>query len=98
MKSELKKSFITAALTNQQISFLKGDNVLVNATEMAKPFSKSPSKWLEQVQTKEFLTALQTIRQTDSLITTYVGRNGGTWFHEDVALEFARWKFLNYLY
>lgn len=73
------------------ITFQIGEATMVNATQMAKPFSKRPGKWLELPSTKEFILALQTIRFSDSLIKTLEGKNGGTWFHEDVALEFARW-------
>lgn len=73
------------------VSFSQGEGVKVNATEMAKPFRKRPSKWLELPSTKDFLSRLQTIRKSDSLIQTIEGKNGGTWMHEDVALEFARW-------
>lgn len=73
------------------ITFQIGEATMVNATEMAKPFGKRPAKWLELPSTKEFLSALQTIRFSDSLIQTIEGKNGGTWLHEDVALEFARW-------
>lgn len=73
------------------ITFQIGEATMVNATEMAKPFGKRPAKWLELPSTKEFLSALQTIRKSDSLIQTIEGKNGGTWLHEDVALEFARW-------
>ena len=73
------------------ITFQIGKATMINATQMAKPFSKRPAKWLELPSTKEFLSALQTIRFSDSLIQTIEGKNGGTWFHEDVALEFARW-------
>lgn len=73
------------------ITFQIGEATVVNATEMAKPFGKRPAKWLELPSTKEFLSALQTIRKSDSLIQTIEGKNGGTWLHEDVALEFARW-------
>lgn len=77
---------------DSSITFKQDDgDVMVNATQMAKEFGKRPSKWLELPSTKEFLTELQTIRLSDSLIKTAEGRNGGTWFHEDVALEFARW-------
>ena len=70
---------------------MKGNGVMINATEMAKPFGKRPAKWLELPSTKEFLSVLQTVRFSDSLIQTIEGKNGGTWMHEDVALEFARW-------
>ena len=54
-----------------------------------KPFGKRPAKWLELPSTKEFLNALRAIRKSDRLIVTINGI--GTWMHEDVALEFARW-------
>lgn len=77
------------------VSFFNGKNVMVNATEMAKSFDKRPAKWLELPSTKEFLAALTAIRKSDTaLIQTNSGGingGGGTWMHEDVALEFARW-------
>lgn len=77
------------------ISFANGKNVMVNATEMAKSFNKRPAKWLELPSTKEFLAALTDVRKSDfALIQTDKGGingGGGTWMHEDVALEFARW-------
>lgn len=77
------------------VSFFNGKNVLVNATEMAKAFGKRPAKWLELPSTKEFLSALVDVRKSDiALIQTDKGGingGGGTWMHEDVALEFARW-------
>lgn len=75
-----------------------GEEVMVNATEMAKPFGKRPNDWLNLPSTKEFLDEISTTRKSCSSdfqpVTT---RNcspqngGGTWMHEDVALEFARW-------
>lgn len=68
---------------------------MVNATEMAKPFGKLPKDWLSNKSTKEFLSTLSAVRGiilTD-LVEIIQGGNGkqGTWMHEDVALEFARW-------
>lgn len=79
-------------------SYLNGTS-MINATEMAKPFKKRPSKWLELPSTKEFLKALIDIRKLDinylivSQKSGNIGTRGGgcTWFHEDVALEYARW-------
>lgn len=80
------------------VSFQLGNgDVMVSATQMAKPFEKRPAKWLELPSTKEFLTTLSTIRKSDSdrLVLTINGgtkeRGKGTWFHSDVAIEFARW-------
>lgn len=77
------------------ITFYKGDNVMVNATEMAKPFGKLVGDWLRLKTTTEFTEALSTDMQIpiSALIQVVKGGNGeqGTWMHEDVALEFARW-------
>ena len=42
------------------INFAKGRDVMVNATDMAKPFgdSKRPKNWLALNSTKEFLRVL----------------------------------------
>ena len=72
------------------ISFKKGNAVMINATEMARSFRKRPSKWLELPSTIKFIDTLQAIRKSDrSFVETANGI--GTWMHEDVALEFARW-------
>lgn len=86
---------------NSPISFQKGENIMINATEMAKPFGKRTNDWLSNKQTQEFLNELSSVRQipvTGNSATTLVkvvqGGNPelqGTWMHEDVALEFARW-------
>ena len=75
------------------ISFNKGDEVMVNATEMAKPFGKSPKDFLKTEQTKRFIEALSEVKKilSSDLVRVVYGDNGGTWMHEDVALEFARW-------
>lgn len=76
-----------------QISFISGENVMVNATQMAKPFEKSPKDFLKTEQTKRFIAALSEVKKilSSDLVRVVYGDNGGTWMHEDVALEFARW-------
>nr|DAF49544.1 MAG TPA: KilA protein [Siphoviridae sp. ct4085] len=78
------------------IAFQIGDTTMVNATQMAKPFgdSKRAKNWLILNSTNEFLSVLSKGRNlplTDLVQVTKGGSNPGTWFHEDVALEFARW-------
>ena len=79
------------------ISFSMGEVTMVNATEMAKPFGKTAKDWLRTKQTQEFIEALSSVRQIcpSQLVTAVKGNSGqfeqGTWMHEDVALEFARW-------
>ena len=77
---------------------LTGNDVMINATEMAKPFGKRPSKWLVLPSTKEFINIFLNIRKLDieDLIKTErggsnFGKRHGTWMHEDIAIEFARW-------
>lgn len=78
------------------VTFQIGEATMVNATEMAKSFGKQPVDWLKTNQAKSFLDAyskLKNISFTDLLIVRKGSSNlgGGTWMHEDVALEFARW-------
>lgn len=45
-----------------QISFISGENVMVNATQMARPFGKLAKDWLSNKSTKEFLSTLSAVR------------------------------------
>ena len=75
------------------IAFARGRNLMVNATQMAAPFGKLPANFLNTQRTKEFISELADIRKAISseLVIVIHGDNGGTWMHEDVAMEFARW-------
>lgn len=78
------------------VTFQLGNgDLMANATEMAKPFRKQPSDWARLKQTEEFITSLSAVRgiPLTELIKVRQGGNTeqGTWMHEDVALEFARW-------
>lgn len=79
------------------VTFQLGEATMVNATEMAKPFGKRPVDWLNNQYTKGFLIDLAEVRNLTSadLVRVIKGGNDknaqGTWMHEDVALEFARW-------
>lgn len=76
------------------ISFQKGDSVMINATQMAKSFEKQPIFWLNNQSTEDYLAELSKLRNlslADLVIVKKGGNNPGTWMHEDVALEFARW-------
>ncbi|MGZ9736505.1 phage antirepressor KilAC domain-containing protein [Flavobacterium sp. GNP002] len=77
------------------ITFQLGNgDVMVNATEMAKPFGKRPVDYLQNQQTQDFLTEYSKVRKStlaDLVRITKGGNNPGTWMHEDIALEFSRW-------
>ena len=90
----LNNQIQTYHYNGSSVSFAKGDSVKVNATEMAKTFNKRPIDWLQNKQTEEFLNELAKVRKStlaDLVQVTRGGDNPGTWMHEDVALEFARW-------
>lgn len=76
------------------ISFYNGDGVMVNATQMAKPFNKRPNDYLSLPSTNELLNAITRkygIGENQLVITERGGLNPGTWLREDVALDFAQW-------
>lgn len=83
------------SFNNTKISFQREDfAVMVNATEMGKFFEKTPKDWLRNESSARFISALSAVRQistTDLVWIVQGGTSQGTWMHEDVALEFARW-------
>lgn len=50
MANELNQIFLYGG---SPVSFKKGDSVMVNATEMAKPFGKRPNDYLSLPSTNE---------------------------------------------
>ncbi len=62
------------------ITFSNGGSVMVNATEMAKPFGKRAKNWLSNQQTQEFLQELSEVRilPSSELVQVIHGDNGGT--------------------
>jgi len=80
--------------TEYDISFTsKNEHRMVNATEMIKAFpNKRMNDFLRLNQTKDFISALEKKLITGiPVIKTMVGRYGGTWMHEKLALKFAAW-------
>ncbi|MCF0225227.1 MAG: phage antirepressor KilAC domain-containing protein [Fibrobacter sp.] len=76
---------------NSPITFQRGEDVMVNATEMAKPFGKNVAHWLRNQSTKEFINELGALRNRKGSDLVIVENGVGAWMHEDVAIEFARW-------
>lgn len=76
------------------VTFRKGNSVMVNATEMAKPFGKRPNDFLSAKSTQELISSLSAktgISATALVVVNQGGNNQGTWLHEDLALIFAQW-------
>jgi len=74
---------------------IKSEEMFFNATQMAKPFGKLPKDFWKQTQNKEYLEALIVLsgdnKNRDDFVQTKRGKYGGTYFHNDLALQFARW-------
>lgn len=79
------------------ITFINHEgSVMVNATEMSKAFNKKPAEYLRLPSTLELINAImgKSHISENQLVITKQGspeNGGGTWLHEDVALDFAQW-------
>lgn len=74
------------------VTFQLGNgDVMVNATDMARPFGKRAGEWLRLPSTGNYIDALEAMGKShrSQLVVTENGK--ATWMHEDVAMEFARW-------
>lgn len=59
MQNSISKTF---SFEGYDVSFRKGNYVMVSATEMAKPFGKKPAQWFDNPSTHEFIEALAKTR------------------------------------
>lgn len=92
-------NLLSYAYEGSEVTFSNGEKVMVNATQMAKPFGKQPVDWLKTEQAQRMIKAIAELKIFGSvenqLVKVVKGGNNpeeqGTWMHEDVALEFARW-------
>ncbi len=80
------------------ITFQLGNgDVMVNATEMAKPFGKHAKHFLANEQTKAYIEVLESKVgiPTSQILVINKGNSlnfaQGTWMHEKLALKFAAW-------
>ena len=88
-----KEALSTFRFQGNQITFKGGETVMVNATEMAKPFGKAPKDWLRLQQAQDFIASLSSVRQIcpSQLIVVNKGNSAsfdqGTWMHELIDFE-----------
>jgi hypothetical protein len=76
--------------------FSKTGEMFFNATDMAKPFDKTPKDFLRIKPTKEYIEEIfkedfNPINSYEELVRIRRGKYGGTWFHNELAFEFAGW-------
>ncbi|MDO6389057.1 phage antirepressor KilAC domain-containing protein [Pontibacter sp. BT731] len=77
---------------NSPITFSKDGEVMVNATQMAKPFpNKKAAQFILNANTKEFVDLLDSKIGKPTLVVNHGGSNPGTWMHQKLALKFAGW-------
>lgn len=77
-----------------EITFLNGESVMVNATDMAKAFAKTTKDYLRTKSANELIEAVSVRRKcltTDLVVIVQGGSKQGTWMHETIALDFAQW-------
>ena len=79
-----------------EIAFKEGDNMMINATQMAKSFNKRPIDYLRLPSTNELVSAIvrKSHNSEDQVVTTLPGspeNGGGTWMNRILALDFAQW-------
>lgn len=73
---------------------LNNGELMVNATEMAKPFGKQPAHFLRMDSTKQYVEAISrryAKSHTDFIKVINGGNAFGTWLHQKLALRFAQW-------
>ena len=93
MKEEIKKF----ECEGNEISFLTGSNVMINATEMANLFDVKPNFWLKTDTAQRIIAKYAELKNINTADLVMIRQGGndksaqGTWIHEDIALIFAQW-------
>lgn len=93
----MENQIVVYKYDDQEIEFDLGKNVMVNATEMAKPFGAKVNEFMSNAQTKSFINACLksgnsrfiSVQSKDDLY--YSQKKSGTWMHRILALKFAAW-------
>lgn len=73
-----------------------------NATTIAEKYGKRIQDWLDNQETKDYISALDDFHnhakerdlntgKSGIWVKAKRGKNGGTWLHPDLAVPFARW-------
>ena len=62
------------AYEGSEVTFSNGDNVMVNATQMAKAFGTKPANWLRTEQAQRMIEAIAVSQKCDSADLVVVTR------------------------
>lgn len=82
--------------TYRDLSVNFTEDAWFNATAVAERFGKRANDFLSLPTTKEYIDALDSdaglnTGKSGIWVKTKRGKNGGTWLHPDLAVQFARW-------
>lgn len=88
-KSKTKPLIIASDFNGNIINF--NQDGWFNATQVAATFDKRIDHWLENKETQEYISILNTRNYGDLIITKRGKYGGGTWMHPKLAIFFARW-------
>lgn len=88
--------FVIKKFENVEVFFM--EDGYINATKVAKNFSKRPETWLKTEQVQELMSEISitlhgVIEQNQLVIVKRGSPNtgGGTWIHPKLAIHFAYW-------
>ncbi|KAA4671624.1 hypothetical protein F3B42_14375 [Bacteroides ovatus] len=102
----MNTSIINFDYKGNQISFMNGKDVMVNATQLAKPYNKRPAEYLRLPDTLKLMNAITRKYGIveNQLVTTSKGGNvsdmgkshivenqQGTWIHRLIAIDYCQW-------
>lgn len=91
----MEKLTIKEYLGNKIEFKIVGREVYANATTMCKVFGKQPSDWLKTKSTQEYIEELKRSENLpNELVSSIQGGKAneqGTWVHEKLILDLARW-------
>ena len=102
----MNTSIIKFDYKGNQISFMNGKDVMVNATQLAKPYNKRPAEYLRLPDTLKLMNAITRKYGIveNQLVTTSKGGNvsdmgkshivenqQGTWIHRLIAIDYCQW-------
>ncbi len=75
---------------------LKTEEMFFNATDIAKAFDRKTKDFLRLEATKKYIEEVfkgadSPLKNFEDIVKVRKGRYGGTWFHNELAFEFAGW-------
>ncbi len=97
-QNTMENDIVKFQFNNSEVDFEQtNQNLMVNATQMAKIFGKEVKHFMENEGTKKFIVSCLNTRNSEYLNLEKEGdlftskQKSGTWMHRILALKFAAW-------